>query len=73
MDHLTTLHMLYISYPQRFLLIYIFIHALVFPIRKPHGTESSLRSCWSLSLSRIPLLLSNPKVHYRVHRSPPPN
>jgi hypothetical protein len=36
-----------------------------------HGAGHYLKSLWSLSLSKNILSLSNPKVHYRVHRSPP--
>jgi hypothetical protein len=47
-----------------FLLTHSFTHSL-------HGAEYYLKSRLSLSLSKNPLSLWNPKVHHRVHKSPP--
>jgi hypothetical protein len=37
-----------------------------------HGAERFWRSCQLCSHSRCPSVLWNPKVHYRLHKSPPP-
>jgi hypothetical protein len=46
-----------INFPSSYLLTY--------------GAEPFLRSCKVCSHLRIPSILWNPKVHYRVHKSPP--
>jgi hypothetical protein len=41
------------------------------PYLLTYGAEPFLRTCQLCSTQELPSILWNPKIHYRVHRSPP--